>query len=199
MDTCQRRPGVFYWGWQEGTGVCADAWAVFVFPAALTPACHLLQASMVRRVAVIGAGAAGLASVKCCLEEGLEPTCFESSEDIGGVWRYTVSACWACPRVCPLLWELSKRKGWPHLQGLSLCHSLTPTWRRKWSRDCHLVLVLVPKCEEEKYSYALWGESLSLHIWKRHHWLHTGLQSQQEGQHVPLSHHQHLQGDVLLQ
>ncbi|NXK64638.1 FMO4 monooxygenase, partial [Sylvietta virens] len=44
---------------------------------------------MVRRVAVIGAGAGGLASVKCCLDEGLEPTCFESSEDIGGVWRYT--------------------------------------------------------------------------------------------------------------
>ncbi|NWI01776.1 FMO4 monooxygenase, partial [Tichodroma muraria] len=46
---------------------------------------------MVRRVAVIGAGAGGLASVKCCLDEGLEPTCFESSEDIGGVWRYTDS------------------------------------------------------------------------------------------------------------
>ncbi|NXH65221.1 FMO4 monooxygenase, partial [Rhabdornis inornatus] len=46
---------------------------------------------MVRRVAVIGAGAGGLVSVKCCLEEGLEPTCFESSEDIGGIWRYTDS------------------------------------------------------------------------------------------------------------
>ncbi|NXE04212.1 FMO4 monooxygenase, partial [Lophotis ruficrista] len=46
---------------------------------------------MVRRVAIIGAGVAGLASVKCCLDEGLEPTCFERSEDIGGVWRYTDS------------------------------------------------------------------------------------------------------------
>ncbi|NWT02401.1 FMO4 monooxygenase, partial [Mionectes macconnelli] len=46
---------------------------------------------MVRRVAVIGAGVGGLASIKCCLEEGLEPTCFERSEDIGGVWRYTDS------------------------------------------------------------------------------------------------------------
>ncbi|NWV51770.1 FMO4 monooxygenase, partial [Daphoenositta chrysoptera] len=46
---------------------------------------------MVRRVAVIGAGAGGLVSVKCCLDEGLEPICFESSEDIGGVWRYTDS------------------------------------------------------------------------------------------------------------
>ncbi|NXL23697.1 FMO4 monooxygenase, partial [Setophaga kirtlandii] len=46
---------------------------------------------MVQRVAVVGAGAGGLASVKCCLDEGLEPTCFESSEDIGGVWRYTDS------------------------------------------------------------------------------------------------------------
>ncbi|NXG64516.1 FMO4 monooxygenase, partial [Hemiprocne comata] len=46
---------------------------------------------MVRRVAVIGAGVGGLASIKCCLEEGLEPTCFERSEDIGGLWRYADS------------------------------------------------------------------------------------------------------------
>ncbi|XP_076195867.1 dimethylaniline monooxygenase [N-oxide-forming] 4-like isoform X2 [Aptenodytes patagonicus] len=46
---------------------------------------------MVRRVAVIGAGVGGLASVKCCLDEGLEPTCFERSEDIGGLWRYADS------------------------------------------------------------------------------------------------------------
>lgn len=44
---------------------------------------------MVRRVAVVGAGVSGLAAIKCCLEEGLEPTCFERSEDIGGLWRYT--------------------------------------------------------------------------------------------------------------
>lgn len=46
---------------------------------------------MVRRVAVVGAGVSGLAAIKCCVEEGLEPTCFEQSEDIGGLWRYTVS------------------------------------------------------------------------------------------------------------
>ncbi|KFQ44719.1 Dimethylaniline monooxygenase [N-oxide-forming] 4, partial [Nestor notabilis] len=46
---------------------------------------------MVRSVAIIGAGVSGLASVKCCLDEGLEPTCFERSEDIGGLWRYTNS------------------------------------------------------------------------------------------------------------
>ncbi|NXX78720.1 FMO4 monooxygenase, partial [Urocolius indicus] len=46
---------------------------------------------MVRRVAVIGAGVGGLVSVKCCLDEGLEPTCFERSEDIGGLWCYTDS------------------------------------------------------------------------------------------------------------
>ncbi|XP_066547941.1 flavin-containing monooxygenase 5 isoform X2 [Amia ocellicauda] len=43
---------------------------------------------MVRRVAVVGAGLSGLACVKCCLDEGLEPLCFESSEDIGGLWRF---------------------------------------------------------------------------------------------------------------
>ncbi|NXH50551.1 FMO1 monooxygenase, partial [Dicaeum eximium] len=41
------------------------------------------------RVAVVGAGVSGLAATKCCLDEGLEPTCFEQSQDIGGLWRYT--------------------------------------------------------------------------------------------------------------
>ncbi|XP_077878425.1 flavin-containing monooxygenase 1 isoform X1 [Ictidomys tridecemlineatus] len=44
---------------------------------------------MAKRVAVVGAGVSGLASVKCCLEEGLQPTCFERSEDLGGLWRFT--------------------------------------------------------------------------------------------------------------
>ncbi|KAG9282712.1 si:dkey-239i20.4 [Astyanax mexicanus] len=43
---------------------------------------------MARRVAVIGAGNAGLTCIKCCLDEGLEPVCFESSDDIGGLWRF---------------------------------------------------------------------------------------------------------------
>lgn len=44
---------------------------------------------MVRSVAVIGAGASGLAAVKCCLDEGFEPTCFERTDHIGGLWHYT--------------------------------------------------------------------------------------------------------------
>ncbi|XP_077389817.1 flavin-containing monooxygenase 5-like [Festucalex cinctus] len=43
---------------------------------------------MVQTVAVIGAGPSGLTSVKSCLDEGLQPTCFESGPDIGGVWRF---------------------------------------------------------------------------------------------------------------
>ncbi|KAJ6663123.1 hypothetical protein lerEdw1_010716 [Lerista edwardsae] len=41
-----------------------------------------------KRVAIIGGGSSGICSIKCCLEEGLEPVCFESSEDIGGLWRF---------------------------------------------------------------------------------------------------------------
>ncbi|XP_071607355.1 flavin-containing monooxygenase 5-like [Heliangelus exortis] len=41
-----------------------------------------------QRVAVIGAGASGLCALKCCLDEGLVPTCFERSGDIGGLWRF---------------------------------------------------------------------------------------------------------------
>ncbi|XP_067388601.1 flavin-containing monooxygenase 5-like [Emydura macquarii macquarii] len=43
---------------------------------------------MAKSVAVIGAGASGLTAIKCCLDEGLQPTCFERSEDIGGLWRF---------------------------------------------------------------------------------------------------------------
>ncbi|XP_045694700.1 dimethylaniline monooxygenase [N-oxide-forming] 1-like [Phyllostomus hastatus] len=44
---------------------------------------------MAKRVAIVGAGVSGLASIKCCLEEDLEPTCFERSDDLGGLWRFT--------------------------------------------------------------------------------------------------------------
>lgn len=46
---------------------------------------------MVRRVAVIGAGSSGLVCTKVCVEEGLEPVCFESSNDIGGLWNFKES------------------------------------------------------------------------------------------------------------
>ncbi|XP_013392145.1 dimethylaniline monooxygenase [N-oxide-forming] 5 isoform X1 [Lingula anatina] len=42
-----------------------------------------------RRVAVIGAGASGLTSIKACLEEDLDPVCYEQCEDIGGLWTFT--------------------------------------------------------------------------------------------------------------
>ncbi|KAM4873051.1 flavin-containing monooxygenase 5-like [Thomomys bottae] len=45
-----------------------------------------------KRVAVVGAGSSGLACIKTCLEEGLEPLCFERSEDIGGLWRFQEGA-----------------------------------------------------------------------------------------------------------
>ncbi|XP_062919872.1 flavin-containing monooxygenase 5-like isoform X2 [Mobula hypostoma] len=43
---------------------------------------------MAKRVAIIGAGASGLACIKCCLDEDLEPVCFEKSNDIGGLWNF---------------------------------------------------------------------------------------------------------------
>ena len=43
----------------------------------------------VKDVAIIGCGVSGLSSIKCCLETGLKPTCFEQQSNFGGVWNYT--------------------------------------------------------------------------------------------------------------
>uniref|UniRef100_A0A8C9CDF0 Flavin-containing monooxygenase n=1 Tax=Phocoena sinus TaxID=42100 RepID=A0A8C9CDF0_PHOSS len=43
---------------------------------------------MVKRVAIVAAGVSGLASIWCCLEEKLEPTCFQRSNDVGGLWQF---------------------------------------------------------------------------------------------------------------
>ncbi|XP_061201419.1 flavin-containing monooxygenase 5-like isoform X3 [Neopsephotus bourkii] len=89
VDTrSQRSSGMFWWDRKKRVVFLLIS---ELFPVACMMAYCLLQDSMVRSVAIIGAGVSGLASVKCCLDEGLEPTCFERSEDIGGLWRYTNS------------------------------------------------------------------------------------------------------------
>ena len=45
-----------------------------------------------KTVAVVGAGPGGLAATKCCIDEGLRPTCFEKSSELGGLWYYTEDA-----------------------------------------------------------------------------------------------------------
>ncbi len=42
-----------------------------------------------KRVAIIGAGCSGLTAIKCCLDEGLTPVCYERADELGGLWNYT--------------------------------------------------------------------------------------------------------------
>ena len=37
----------------------------------------------INSVCIVGAGCSGLVSVKSCLEEGLNPTCYEIAGDVG--------------------------------------------------------------------------------------------------------------------
>ncbi|XP_013400134.1 dimethylaniline monooxygenase [N-oxide-forming] 5 [Lingula anatina] len=41
-----------------------------------------------KRVAIIGGGSSGLTAIKCCLDEDLEPVCFERADQLGGLWYY---------------------------------------------------------------------------------------------------------------
>ena len=47
-----------------------------------------------KRVAVIGAGIAGLITLKSLLEDGHDACAFEQASDIGGLWNYgATGAC----------------------------------------------------------------------------------------------------------
>lgn len=41
------------------------------------------------KVAIIGGGASGLTAIKCCLDGGLQPVCFEQELYVGGMWHFT--------------------------------------------------------------------------------------------------------------
>ncbi|KAI8521748.1 hypothetical protein Bbelb_015020 [Branchiostoma belcheri] len=60
-------------------------------PSSLTASKYSTVVMMVnaKKVCVIGAGVSGLSAVKSCLEEGLQPTCYEQHDDLGGIWRYS--------------------------------------------------------------------------------------------------------------
>lgn len=45
-------------------------------------------------MAVIGAGASGLTAIKCCLDEGITPVCFERSDYIGKVVMVIINPYW---------------------------------------------------------------------------------------------------------
>ncbi|XP_077038036.1 flavin-containing monooxygenase 5-like isoform X1 [Agelaius phoeniceus] len=47
-----------------------------------------VERSMAKKVAIIGGGSSGLCAIKACLQEGLQPVCFERTGDIGGLWRF---------------------------------------------------------------------------------------------------------------
>ncbi|XP_004646113.1 dimethylaniline monooxygenase [N-oxide-forming] 5-like [Octodon degus] len=52
-----------------------------------------------KQIAVIGAGISGLGAIKCCLDEELEPICFERSNDIGGLWRFQKNSSEKMPSI----------------------------------------------------------------------------------------------------
>lgn len=65
-----------------------DSGSSMGFPQRHVPWLPSMTTQGVPSVAVIGAGAAGLAAGRILREEGLKVTIFEKSRYVGGVWRY---------------------------------------------------------------------------------------------------------------
>ena len=52
------------------------------------PSFHCFNMGTKKRVGIVGGGVSGLIAIKSCLDEELEPICFERTSKIGGLWRY---------------------------------------------------------------------------------------------------------------
>ena len=44
-----------------------------------------------KTVAIIGGGVSGLVAIKCCVEEGIEPVCFEQRDEVGKLHTLPIS------------------------------------------------------------------------------------------------------------
>ncbi|CAF3064006.1 unnamed protein product [Rotaria sp. Silwood2] len=53
---------------------------------------HIFICFRIQTVAIIGGDVSGLISIKCCLDDDLLPTCYEMTNDIGGLWNYDANA-----------------------------------------------------------------------------------------------------------
>nr|XP_024652125.1 dimethylaniline monooxygenase [N-oxide-forming] 5-like [Macaca nemestrina] len=89
-----------------------------------------------KQIAVIGAVISELGAIKCCLDEDLEPTCFERYDDIGGLWKFQEMMCFSDFRVpdnFPKYMHSSKLRTTSGCMPHTLASSIT--------------LVLRPKCK----------------------------------------------------
>lgn len=73
-------------------------------PAAVAEAAE--AAKIGPRVAVIGAGGAGLCAGRLLREEGCRVTIFEKGDHVGGVWRYRPDPDEAAPMCESSVWVL---------------------------------------------------------------------------------------------
>lgn len=69
-----------------GAGIIAFIW--------MRLASTLNAIKMSQRVAIIGAGPAGLVAAKSCIERGICPTIFEATNTIGGIWSTSNKRTW---------------------------------------------------------------------------------------------------------
>lgn len=93
---------------------------------------------MAKRVAVIGGGTSGLTCIKCCLDEGLEPVCFETSDDIGGLWRFKVRYVYKIGPTEAV--QMKKRRG-PSTEPWGTVHCRPSINKMLWESDPFLLLV----------------------------------------------------------
>uniref|UniRef100_A0A8R7QHH1 Flavin-containing monooxygenase n=2 Tax=Triticum urartu TaxID=4572 RepID=A0A8R7QHH1_TRIUA len=117
-----------------------------------------------KRVAIVGAGASGLAACKHALERGLQPVVFESSGAIGGVWaRALASTRLQTPRT---LYEFSDFPWPPEVAEVFPDHAQAAAYLRSYAERFGVLERVRFGCRVTGMEYAGVGED-EVRAWDR--------------------------------
>ncbi|XP_037441778.1 probable flavin-containing monooxygenase 1 [Triticum dicoccoides] len=113
---------------------------------------HPIKEKTQKRVAIVGAGASGLAACKHALERGLRPVVFQSSNAIGSVWaRALASTCLQTPHA---LYEFSNFPWSPEVAKVFPDHAQAAAYLRSYAERFDMLERVPFGCRVTTMEYA---------------------------------------------